>query len=170
MAPRSNKNLKTKEVKIPHLTVANKRKMETWDLGGLFTIDWNGTYENLVEELAERKHNLLAFYHHAWVAITNPATPTPNWGNVVEKTMSRQIKALGVCNEATCIGPYLAHLYSHFHEMDAEEKEDSKKQKALIQTVSDSDTEIKMEDEKESKEEVPCAFCQGEASRSKSLN
>ncbi|KAL2621878.1 hypothetical protein R1flu_002083 [Riccia fluitans] len=55
MAPRSNRNLKTKEVKIPHLTVANKRKMENWDLGGLFAVNWNGIYENLVEELADRK-------------------------------------------------------------------------------------------------------------------
>ncbi|KAL2612023.1 hypothetical protein R1flu_023715 [Riccia fluitans] len=56
--------------------------------------------------------------------------PTPDWGDAVEKIMSRQIKALGVCNEATCIGPYLAHLYSHFHEMDAKDKEDSKKREA----------------------------------------
>ncbi|KAL2624005.1 hypothetical protein R1flu_008250 [Riccia fluitans] len=52
MAPRSRKGLKTKEVKIPHLTVANKKKMETWGLGGLFEIDKNRTYEDLVEELA----------------------------------------------------------------------------------------------------------------------
>ncbi|KAL2624264.1 hypothetical protein R1flu_008509 [Riccia fluitans] len=52
MAPHSSKGLKTKEVKIPHLTVANKKKMETWGLGGLFAIDWNRTYEDLVEELA----------------------------------------------------------------------------------------------------------------------
>ncbi|KAL2653767.1 hypothetical protein R1flu_021895 [Riccia fluitans] len=88
------------------------------------------------------QHNLLAFYHHAWAAITNPATPIPDWGNVVEKTVTKQIKALGVCNKATCIGLYLAHLYNHFHEMDAKEKEDSKKRKALIQTVSDFDTKI----------------------------
>ncbi|KAL2613826.1 hypothetical protein R1flu_025518 [Riccia fluitans] len=166
MAPCSSKNLKTKEVKIPHLMVANQKKMETWGLGGLFEVDWNGTYEHLVEELAERKvampkyeyhgkpeewtskvwrevYNLpkaslggytmkgkvqftelqmlrvvkgdrrLKHFHHAWEAITNLVAPTPNWGDVVEKTMSRQIKALGVCNEATCIGPYLAHLYSH---------------------------------------------------------
>ncbi|KAL2652105.1 hypothetical protein R1flu_020233 [Riccia fluitans] len=75
-----------------------------------------------------------------------------------------------MCNEATCIGPYLAHLYSHFHEMDAEEKEDSKKHKALIQTVSDSDIKIETKDEKEPKEEVPRAFCEGEASGSKPLN
>ncbi|KAL2641960.1 hypothetical protein R1flu_009547 [Riccia fluitans] len=55
MAPHSSKNLKTKKVKIPHLTIANRRKIETWGLGGLFAVDWNGTYENLVEELAERE-------------------------------------------------------------------------------------------------------------------
>ncbi|KAL2645365.1 hypothetical protein R1flu_012952 [Riccia fluitans] len=82
--------------------------------------------------------------------------------------MSRQIKALGVCNEATCLGLYLVHLYSHFHEMDDEEKEDSKKRKALIQTVSDFD--IKMEDEKEPKEEVPRTIYGGEASGSKPLD
>ncbi|KAL2653412.1 hypothetical protein R1flu_021540 [Riccia fluitans] len=115
------------------------------------------------------QHNLLAFYHHAWTAITNPTVPTPNWDNAVEKTMYRQIKALGVCNEATCIGPYLAHLYSHFHEMDEEEKEAFKKHKALIQTISDSDTKTETEDEKEPKEEVPHAFCEGEPSGSKPL-
>ncbi|KAL2635379.1 hypothetical protein R1flu_006858 [Riccia fluitans] len=85
------------------------------------------------------QHNLLAFYHYAWEAITNPTAPIPDWGDAIEKTMSRQIKALGVCKEATCIGLYLAHLYKHFHEIDAEEKEDSKKRKALIQTIFDSD-------------------------------
>ncbi|KAL2651994.1 hypothetical protein R1flu_020122 [Riccia fluitans] len=50
------------------------------------------------------QHNLLAFYHYAWEAITNLSAPTPDWGDAVEKTMPRQIKALGVCNEATCIG------------------------------------------------------------------
>ncbi|KAL2651607.1 hypothetical protein R1flu_019735 [Riccia fluitans] len=116
------------------------------------------------------QHNLLAFYHHAWVAITNPTAPTPDWGNVIEKTVTRQIKALGVCNEATWIGPYLAHLYSHFHEMDVEEKEYSKKRKALIQTVSDSDTKIETEDEKETAEEIPHTCCEGKASGSKPLD
>ncbi|KAL2630956.1 hypothetical protein R1flu_015642 [Riccia fluitans] len=78
------------------------------------------------------QHNLLAFYHHAWAAITNPIAPTPDWSDVVEKTMSRHIKGLGVCNEATCLGPYLPHWYNHFHEMDAKEKEASKKRKASI--------------------------------------
>ncbi|KAL2644197.1 hypothetical protein R1flu_011784 [Riccia fluitans] len=44
--------------------------------------------------------------------------------------------------------------------MDVEEKEESKKQKSLIQTISDSNTET---------EEVPCTFCEGEASGSKPL-
>ncbi|KAL2631428.1 hypothetical protein R1flu_016114 [Riccia fluitans] len=84
--------------------------------------------------------------------------------NLPKASLGGQIKALGVCNEATCIGPYLVHLYNHFHEMDAKEKEDSKKCKALIQTIFDSDTETDMEDEKEPKEEVPRACCEGEAS------
>ncbi|KAL2650163.1 hypothetical protein R1flu_018291 [Riccia fluitans] len=113
------------------------------------------------------QHNLLAFYHYAWVAINDPAAPTPNWGDAVEKTMSKQIKTLGVYNEATCLGPYLAHLYSHFHEMDNEEKEDSKKRKALIQTISDFDT--KAENEKELMEEIPHIAWEGEASGSKPL-
>ncbi|KAL2645520.1 hypothetical protein R1flu_013107 [Riccia fluitans] len=175
MAPRNSKGLKTKEVKIPHLTIANKKKMETWGLGGLFAIDWNETYEDLVEELAvlapvrpeHFQHNLLTFYHYAWVAIKYHAAPTPDWRDAVEKTMSKQIKALRVCNEATCLGPYLAHLYSQFHEMDNKEKEDSKKRKALIQTVFDSDTE--MEDDKEPKVEIPHTTWEGEASGSKLL-
>ncbi|KAL2636456.1 hypothetical protein R1flu_007935 [Riccia fluitans] len=55
MAPHCSRNLKTKEVKILHLTIANKKKMETWGLGGLFIVDLNGTYEKLVEELADKK-------------------------------------------------------------------------------------------------------------------
>ncbi|KAL2612931.1 hypothetical protein R1flu_024623 [Riccia fluitans] len=83
MAPCRNKNLKTKEVKIPHLMISNRKKMETW-------------------------------------------------GEAVKKTVARQIKGLGVCNETTCLGPYLAHLYNHFHEMDPKEKEASKKRKASV--------------------------------------
>ncbi|KAL2635289.1 hypothetical protein R1flu_006768 [Riccia fluitans] len=78
--------------------------------------------------------------------------------------MARQIKSLGVCNEATCLGPYLAHLYSHFHEMDTVEKEASKKCKAAIQTIFDSDTKTEPEEEKEPPKEVPRMFCEGEAS------
>ncbi|KAL2651217.1 hypothetical protein R1flu_019345 [Riccia fluitans] len=29
--------------------------METWGLGGLFAVDWSGTYDNLVEESAAKK-------------------------------------------------------------------------------------------------------------------
>ncbi|KAL2607875.1 hypothetical protein R1flu_026448 [Riccia fluitans] len=54
MAPHHSKNLKTKEVKIPHLTISNHKKMETWGLGGLFAVDWSGTYDNLVEELVTK--------------------------------------------------------------------------------------------------------------------
>ncbi|KAL2651802.1 hypothetical protein R1flu_019930 [Riccia fluitans] len=50
--------------------------------------------------------------------------------------------------------------------MDVEE-EDSKKRKALIQTVSYFD--IKTEDEKEPTEEVTCTTCEGKASGSKPL-
>ncbi|KAL2610295.1 hypothetical protein R1flu_028868 [Riccia fluitans] len=77
--------------------------------------------------------------------------------------MSRQIKGLGVYNDVTCLGPYLAHLYIHFHEMDVKKKEASKKCKALIQTVSDSDTETEPEDKKEPEEEVSRVFCEAEA-------
>ncbi|KAL2624019.1 hypothetical protein R1flu_008264 [Riccia fluitans] len=235
MAPRGSKSLKTKEVNIPHLMVSNRRKMESWGLGGLFAVDWSGTYDNLVEELVAKKkaagpkfeyrgkpeewtsevwrevynlpkaslggyvmkgkiqftelqllkilnsifapirpehfqHNLLAFFHHAWAAIINLDKPTPDWGEAIQKTVARQIKSLRVCNKATCLGPYLAHLYSHFHEMDAVEKEASKRRKAAIQTISDSDTETEPEEEKEPPKEVPRAFCEGEASGSKPLD
>ncbi|KAL2608312.1 hypothetical protein R1flu_026885 [Riccia fluitans] len=267
MAPHRSKNLKTKEVKIPHFTISNRKKMETWGLGGLFAVDWthwSGTYDNLVEEFVTKpkaaspkfeyrgkpkewtlkvwrevynlpkaspggyimkgkiqfielqllrvvkgerrlskfrvfleqiegnsdfvlfcqilnailapvrpehfQHNLLAFYHHVWTAITNSDAPTLDWSEAVKKTVTRRIKSLGVCNEATCLGPYLAYLYNHFHEMDAKEKEASKKRKASIQTVSDSETETEPEDEKESPKEVPCVFCEGEASGSKPLD
>ncbi|KAL2607998.1 hypothetical protein R1flu_026571 [Riccia fluitans] len=55
MAPCNSRNLKTKEVKIPHLIVANRRKMESWGLGGLFAVDWSGTYDYLLEELATKQ-------------------------------------------------------------------------------------------------------------------
>ncbi|KAL2603261.1 hypothetical protein R1flu_008792 [Riccia fluitans] len=211
--------------------------METWGLGGLFAVDWSGTFDNLVELVTKTKaagpkfeyrgkpeewtsevwrevynlpkaslrgyimrgkiqftklqllkvvkgerrlsksrvfleqiegnfdfvlfcqilnaifapirpehfqHNLLAFYHHAWAAITNSDAPTLDWEEVVKKTVARQIKGLGVCNEATCLGPYLAHLYTHFHEMDPKEKEASKKHKASIQTISDTELSRRM--------------------------
>ncbi|KAL2607870.1 hypothetical protein R1flu_026443 [Riccia fluitans] len=238
--------------------------MESWDLGGLFAVDWSGTYDNLVEELVAKKkaagpkfeyhgkpeewtpevwreiynlpkaspggnvmkgkiqftelqllkvvkgkrrqrkskvfleqiegnfdfvlfcqilnsifalvrpehfqHNLLTFFHHAWAAITNPDKPTPDWGEAIQKTVARQIKSLGVCNEATCLGPYLAHPYSHFHEMNTMEKEAFKKRKAAIQTVIDSDIETEPEEEREPPKEVPRAFCEDEAGGSKPLD
>ncbi|KAL2610964.1 hypothetical protein R1flu_022656 [Riccia fluitans] len=215
MAPRSSKSLKTKEVKIPHLTVANKKKMGTWDLGGLFAVDWSRTYEDLEEELAghqkaavpkyEYRGKPRAWTSYVWREVYN--FPKANLRGYIMKRKVQfielqllkvvkgdqrqskfkvfleqvegdfdfvlfcqmlnvvlapiRIKALGFCNEATCLGLYLVHLYNHFHEMDAEEKEDSKKRKALIQTVSDSDT--KTEDEKEPKEEVPHTIYGGKA-------
>ncbi|KAL2654043.1 hypothetical protein R1flu_022171 [Riccia fluitans] len=190
MASRRSKNLKTKEVKIPHLTISNRKKMETWGVGGLFAVDWSGTYDNLVEELVtkpkaaglkfEYRGKLEEWTLEVWRevynlpkaspgAITNSDAPTPDWGEAVKKTMARQIKSLGVCNEATCLGPYLAHLYTHFHEMDQQE-EASKKRKASIQTVSDSNTETKPEEKKESPKEIPRVICEDEASGSKPLD
>ncbi|KAL2611747.1 hypothetical protein R1flu_023439 [Riccia fluitans] len=73
-----------------------------------------------------------------------------------------------MCNKATCLGPYLVHLYNLFHEMDNEEKENSKKRKALEQIVSESET--KTEDKKEPKEEFPHTTWVGEARGSKPLD
>ncbi|KAL2633238.1 hypothetical protein R1flu_004717 [Riccia fluitans] len=56
------------------------------------------------------QHNQLAFYHYAWLAIMDPTAPTPDWEDAVEKAVTRQVKALGVCNESTCLVPYLVHL------------------------------------------------------------
>ncbi|KAL2632972.1 hypothetical protein R1flu_004451 [Riccia fluitans] len=36
------------------------------------------------------QHNLLAVFHHAWAAITNPDEPTPDWGEAIQKTVARQ--------------------------------------------------------------------------------
>ncbi|KAL2612579.1 hypothetical protein R1flu_024271 [Riccia fluitans] len=191
MALRRSKNLETKEVKIPHLMISNRKKMEIWGVGGLFAVDWSGTYDNLVEELItkpkvagpkfEYRGKPEEWTSEVWRevynlpkaspgAITNSDAPTLDWGEAVKKTVARQIKSLGVCNEATCLGPYLAHLYSHFHEMDTVEKEASKKRKSFIQIVSDSDTETEPEEEKEPPKEVPRVFCEGEASGSKPLD
>ncbi|KAL2635120.1 hypothetical protein R1flu_006599 [Riccia fluitans] len=79
--------------------------------------------------------------------------------------MTRQVKTLRVCNEPTCLSPYLAHLYSHFHEMNNKKMEEPKKRKAREQTISDSKT--KMEEEKEPKGKSPNATWIGETSRSK---
>ncbi|KAL2634452.1 hypothetical protein R1flu_005931 [Riccia fluitans] len=73
------------------------------------------------------QHNQLAFYHYAWVPITDPTAPTPDWKDVMEKMVMRQVKALGVCNKSTCLGLCLSHLHRPFHEMDNEQKEEPKK-------------------------------------------
>ncbi|KAL3692117.1 hypothetical protein R1sor_005768 [Riccia sorocarpa] len=67
-----------------------------------------------------------------------------------------QVKSLGKCNEPTCLGPYLAHLYTHFKEMGSEttktsDPEPPNKRKAQRQEVSDSETET--EEKKEVKKE-----------------
>ncbi|KAL2611991.1 hypothetical protein R1flu_023683 [Riccia fluitans] len=54
--------------------------------------------------------------------------------------------------------------------MDTVEKEASKKRKASIQTISDSDTKTEPEEEKEPSKEVPHVFYEGEASGSKQLD
>ncbi|KAL2610832.1 hypothetical protein R1flu_022524 [Riccia fluitans] len=71
-------------------------------------------------------------------------------GNALEKTITRQVKALGVCNEPTYLGPYLLHLYLHYNEMPNETMEEPKKRKVREQAVFDSET--KTEDEKKTKE------------------
>ncbi|KAL2650120.1 hypothetical protein R1flu_018248 [Riccia fluitans] len=81
-------------------------------------------------KLEHFQHNQLAFYHYAWMVITDPTSPTPDWGDAIEKTVTRQVKALGVCNEPTCLGPYLAHMYLHYYEMPNEKMEEPKKWKA----------------------------------------
>ncbi|KAL2641344.1 hypothetical protein R1flu_008931 [Riccia fluitans] len=111
------------------------------------------------------QHNQLAFYHYAWLGILDPTSHTPDWRNAVEKTMTRQVKGLGVCNEPTCLGPYLTHLYLHFNELHNKKMEGPKKQKAQEQIVTDSDTET--EEEVKVKSESPNATWIGEASRSK---
>ncbi|KAL2643920.1 hypothetical protein R1flu_011507 [Riccia fluitans] len=76
------------------------------------------------------QHNQLSFYHYAWLAITDPTSPMSDWENVVEKTITRQMKAIEVCNKPTCLGPYLAHLYLHYNELQHEKMEEPKKRKA----------------------------------------
>ncbi|KAL2610032.1 hypothetical protein R1flu_028605 [Riccia fluitans] len=76
------------------------------------------------------QHNQLAFYHYAWLAILDPTSPMPDWEDVIEMTVTRQVKGLGVCNEPTCLGPYLTHLYLHFNELHKEKMEGPKKWRA----------------------------------------
>ncbi|KAL2634926.1 hypothetical protein R1flu_006405 [Riccia fluitans] len=79
--------------------------------------------------------------------------------------MTRQVKGLGICNEHTCLGPYLTHLYLHFNELHNKKMEGPKKRKAREQTIIDSDTET--EKEVKTKNESPNTSWIGEASESK---
>ncbi|KAL2623286.1 hypothetical protein R1flu_003491 [Riccia fluitans] len=168
MAPRRRKNLKTKEVKIPHLTISNRKKIETWGVGGLFAGDWSGTYDNLVEELVTKPKaagpkfeylgKLEEWTSEVWREVYNLPKASPGdqeFGSLQRGNLPR---------------PILGTLYTHFHEMDQQEKEASKKRKASIQTVSDSDTKTKPEEEKESPKVIPHVFCEGEASGSKPID
>ncbi|KAL2650684.1 hypothetical protein R1flu_018812 [Riccia fluitans] len=158
MAPCRCKDLKvkTKEVKIPHLTNVNK-KMEVWGLGGLFAVDWSQIHEDLLEEPSGHSVQKVTFpkYEYrgkpgAWISDVWREVyhlPKASPGGYVMKgkvqftelqflklvkrdkgqskfgVFLEQVKALGIYNEATCLGMYLTHLYSHFHEMDNEQKE-----------------------------------------------
>ncbi|KAL3684963.1 hypothetical protein R1sor_002985 [Riccia sorocarpa] len=92
------------------------------------------------------QHNELLFYHYGWLAILDPCSPTPNCGDAIAKTVSRQVKSLGKCNEPTCLGPYLAHLYTHFKEMGSDTTKTSNpdtpnKRKAQRQVISHFETD-----------------------------
>ncbi|KAL2613352.1 hypothetical protein R1flu_025044 [Riccia fluitans] len=158
MATHSRKDLKVKakEEKIPHLM--NKVAFPKYEYRGkpeAWTFDvWREVYNLPKASLGgyvmkvlkpvrpeHFQHNQLSFYHYAWLAIMDPIVPTLDWGYAVEKTVTRQVKTLGVCNKPTCLGPYLAHLYCHFHEMNNKKMEEPKKRKVLEQSVSDSETE-----------------------------
>ncbi|KAL2652104.1 hypothetical protein R1flu_020232 [Riccia fluitans] len=189
MASCSSRNLKTKEVKIPHLTIANKRKMENWVLGGLFAVDWNGTYENLVEELADRKVAVHKYEYRGkpeewtsdvWRVVYNLPKAYPRGYTMKEKVQFAELQLLRVVKgdfRQSKSGVFLEQVkgssdFVLFCQMlnvicthGCLEKEDSKKRKALIETISDSKTET--EDEKEPTEEVPRTFCEGKASGSK---
>ncbi|KAL3682834.1 hypothetical protein R1sor_000856 [Riccia sorocarpa] len=111
------------------------------------------------------QHNQFLFYHYAWLAILDPSSPTPNWGDAIAKTVSRQVKSLGKCNEPTCLGPYLAHLYTHFKEMGSDTTKTSNpdtpnKRKAQRQVISNSETET--EEQKEVKKEKASSSQLGE--------
>ncbi|KAL2645333.1 hypothetical protein R1flu_012920 [Riccia fluitans] len=86
------------------------------------------------------QHYQLAFYHYAWFSITDPTSPTLDWRDAVEKTIMRQVKGLGVCNEPICLGLYLVHLYLHFNKLHHEKMEEPKKRKAREQIFSDSES------------------------------
>ncbi|KAL2634065.1 hypothetical protein R1flu_005544 [Riccia fluitans] len=154
MTTRRHQDLGIKEVKIPQLTNENRKKLKAWHLGGLFSADWSQSYEDLESSSNKWKgpptsqfcqllnsvlapmrpeyfqYNQLAFYHYAWLGISNPSSLMPDWRDAVEKTMTNQVKELGVCNEPTYLGPYLAHLYLHFNKLHNENMKGQNKQKA----------------------------------------
>ncbi|KAL2629743.1 hypothetical protein R1flu_014429 [Riccia fluitans] len=111
------------------------------------------------------QHNQLAFYHYAWLAILDPSSPMPDWGDAVEKTVTRQVKELRMCDKPTCLEPYLAHLYLHFQELHNKNMEVHNKRKAHMHTVIDSD--IKMKEEMKVKSESQNATWIGETSGNK---
>ncbi|KAL2630100.1 hypothetical protein R1flu_014786 [Riccia fluitans] len=63
----------------------------------------------------------------------------------MEKTVTRQVKGLGVCNEPTCLGPYLTHLYLHFKELHHKNMEGHNKRTAHKQNITNSDTKTEEE-------------------------
>ncbi|KAL2609114.1 hypothetical protein R1flu_027687 [Riccia fluitans] len=111
------------------------------------------------------QHNQLAFYHYAWLAISEISSPTPDWGDAMEKIVTRQVKGLGMCNEPTCLEPYLAHLYLHFKKLHSKNTEGHNKWKARKQTIIDSNTET--EEEVKVKSESQNGTWIGETSGSK---
>ncbi|KAL2628679.1 hypothetical protein R1flu_013365 [Riccia fluitans] len=178
MAPRNSKNLKTKEVKIPHLTVSNRRKMESWGLGGFFAVDWSGTYDHLVEESVTKKKTAgPKFEYHGkpeewisevWREVYNLPKANPRGYVMKGKIQFTELQSLKVVkseHRQSKSGVFLEQI-----EGNSDFKEASKKRKAAIQTVCDSNTETKPEEEKESPKEVPRAFCEGEESGSKPLD
>ncbi|KAL2643777.1 hypothetical protein R1flu_011364 [Riccia fluitans] len=152
MAPRSRKDLKvkTKEVKIPHLTNANKKKMEVWGLGGLFAVEWSQTYEDLVEELAGHSNQKVAVLKYEYRG--KPGA----WTSDVLREVYNLPKASP--------GGYVMKGKVQFTELQLLRLVKGDR----WQTVFDS--EIEAEDEKEPKEEFPHTAWVGEASGSKLLD
>ncbi|KAL2633462.1 hypothetical protein R1flu_004941 [Riccia fluitans] len=161
MATRSCKDLKVKakEVKISHLT--NKNKLEAWGLGGLFAADWSQPHAELVKELSGHSDQKVAFPKYEYRGKPEAWT-SEVWREVYNLP-------LGVCNEPTCLGPYLVHLYLHYNKMQNEKMEEPKKRKAREQSVSDSETEM-AEEERKTNGEFPNVTWIREASGSKPLD
>ncbi|KAL2649506.1 hypothetical protein R1flu_017634 [Riccia fluitans] len=181
MAPRSSKglNVKTKEVKIPHLMVANKKKMETWGLGGLFAVDWNKTYEDLVEELAghpdqkvavskyEYQGKPRAWTSDIWREVYNLRKASPRGYVMKEKAQFTKLQLLRLVKgnrRQSESGVFLEQVKGDYDFVLFCQMLNA----ILAPTVSDSD--IKMKDEKEPKEEISHPAWEGEANASESLD